>query len=192
MKPTTTSPSFTPEHVAHAIQITRHALNASADALPYDITERLRAARMQALAQVKKAHKPTVIHQATHEKSISDDLLGWLQRMPTLAKTLMAVPALCLAIVVAENTSTPNVSNTTQAVALMGNAAYAPTPVDTANALNIDAILKEQVPLQAYLNEDFNHFIDQDKQDNKQDKITPPQSSGTRHVQKNTIVQALR
>lgn len=190
MNTNTTPQHLKTQHVAHAIQLTRQLLDAGVDDLPYDITERLRAARMRAIAQVK-SHAPAVVQ----EKHISDGLIGWLQRMPTLAKTLMAVPALCMAIVVAENTSTSNTSNTSnitsQPTALMSSpftAAYAPTSMDTINALNIDAILKEQVPLQAYLNEDFNHFIDQDKQN----KATHPQTSGTNHVQKNTIVQALR
>ena len=190
MNTNTTPQHLTPQHAAHAIQLTRKLLNASTDDLPYDITERLRAARKRAIAQIKP-HAPTKIQ----EKHFSDGLIGWLQRMPTLAKTLIAVPALCMAIVVAENTSTSNASNTSnitsQPTALMSSpftAAYAPTSMDTINALNIDAILKEQVPLQAYLNEDFNHFIDQDKQN----KATHPQTSGTNHVQKNTIVQALR
>ena len=187
MNTNTTPQHLTPQHAAHAIQLTRKLLNASTDDLPYDITERLRAARMRAIAQIKP-HAPTKIQ----EKHFSDGLIGWLQRMPTLAKTLMAVPALCLAVVVAENTNTPSTSNiASQPTALMSRqltAAYTPTPADTVNALNIDAILKEQVPLQAYLNEDFNHFIDQDKQN----KAVHPQTSGTNHVQKNTIVQALR
>ncbi|AXF85982.1 hypothetical protein DTO96_101722 [Ephemeroptericola cinctiostellae] len=187
MNTNTASQHLTPTHVAHAVQLTRQLLDAGVDDLPYDITERLRAARMRAIAQVK-SHAPTV----AQEKHISDGLIGWLQRMPTLAKTLMAIPALCMAIVVAENTSTPSASNiASQPTALMSSpltAAYAPSSMDTINALNIDAILKEQVPLQAYLNEDFNHFIDQDKQN----KAPHPQTSGTNHVQKNTIVQALR
>ena len=188
MNTNTASQNLTPKHAAHAVKLTRQALDAGVDDLPYEITERLRAARMRAIAQINKAHASTVIK----EKSFSDGLIGWLQRMPTLAKTLMAIPALCLVVVVAENTSTPSISNVAlQPTALMNTpltAAYTPTSMDAVNALNIDAILKEQVPLQAYLNEDFNQFIDQDKQN----KVAQPQTSGISHVQKNTIVQALR
>ena len=187
MNTNTASQNLTPKHAAHAVKLTRQALDAGVDDLPYEITERLRAARMRAIAQIK-SHAPAV----AQEKYFSDGLIGWLQRMPTLAKTLMAVPALCLVIVVAENTSTPSINNVAlQPTALMSNpltAAYTPTSTDAVNALNIDAILKEQVPLQAYLNEDFNHFIDQDKQN----KAVHPQTSEVNHVQKNTIVQALR
>lgn len=171
---------LTPTQIAQAVRLTRKTLDDSAEYLPYDITERLRAARVQALAGV--ARKPVVIQ----EKHLTDGLLGWLQRMPVFAKTLVAVPALCLAMVAIQTTNQNNIA----APMALSASLPASAAVDP-NVINIQAILTEQVPLQAYLDDDFNHFIDQDKHDSS--KEIAPQSKGkSSHVGKNTIIQALR
>lgn len=181
---TTQNTALNLSQVAQAIRLTRKTLDAGTDHLPYDITERLRAARVQALAGISR--KPAVVQ----EKHLTDGILGWLQRMPVLAKALFAVPALCLAIVAIQTTNQNNDITSPAAMALTASITT-PNSATDVNALNIEAILKEQVPLQAYLDDDFNHFIEQDKQ--APNKTTGPQSKGiTNYVQKNTIVQALR
>lgn len=184
---TTQNTALNLSQVAQAIRLTRKTLDAGTDHLPYDITERLRAARVQALAGISR--KPV----AVQEKHLTDGLLGWLQRMPVLAKALFAVPALCLAIIAIQTTKENNVSTPMALTASIANT-NAVNDANAVNALNIDAILKEQVPLQAYLDADFNHFIEQDKQDAQAPvKVNSPQSKGiSSHVQKNTLVQALR
>ena len=136
------------QQTAHAIQLTRQLLDDGLTQLPHDITERLRFARMQALSQPRRVV----------EVKKDDGFFAWLQRMPTLAKSLVAVPVLSVALLVATNIHTPNMAPTN---------IFAPAPValmqtPAADTINIDAILNEKIPLQAYLNDDFNRFVSQE------------------------------
>ncbi|TDR33062.1 DUF3619 family protein [Hydromonas duriensis] len=166
---------LTLKELAQAVRLTRRTLDSSVEHLTYDINERLRAARVQALSQTSTS---LVKNNPQH----NDGMLDWLQRMPSLAKVLFAAPTLCLALIAVETTQ----NNVTIDSPMSPTALSSPT--DSVNALNIDAILQEQVPLQAYLNQDFNNFIEKDKQNTSNHS-----STGTaNHAEKNTLIQALR
>ncbi|MGL4767582.1 MAG: DUF3619 family protein [Formosimonas sp.] len=132
------------ENTARAIALTRQVLDHGVEQLPYDITERLRAARTRALSAQK--NKPIL--------SVSTGFWGWLQRMPTLAQSLVAVPVLAGALLIGTQIYNPASDDSIPApMALM--------QISNEEPLNIDAILDEKIPLQAYLNDDFNRFVAQ-------------------------------
>ena len=99
---TTPSPSFTPldEQAQERFARTLVAhLNHSQEALPYVVTERLRAAREQAVAQRKRAGTPLYQHAPASQLqtagaggSLHDNTPVWLRRALTL------LPLLALAI----------------------------------------------------------------------------------------------
>lgn len=141
------------EQTAHAIQLTKQLLDDGLTELPYDITERLRAARMQALSQTKRVA----------ETKTNDGFWTWLQRMPALSKSLIVVPVLATALLIGTQIHAPNLD----APSVAFNNVFAPAPValmqaNPAETINIDAILNEKIPLQAYLNDDFNRFVAQE------------------------------
>lgn len=99
---TTPSPSFTPldEQAQERFARTLVAhLNHSQEALPYVVTERLRAAREQAVAQRKRASTPLLQHAPAAQLQtagagggLHDNTPVWLRRALTL------LPLLALAI----------------------------------------------------------------------------------------------
>ncbi len=98
---TTPSPSFTPldEQAQERFARTLVAhLNHSQEALPYVVTERLRAAREQAVAQRKRASTPLLQHapaaqlQTAGGGGLHDNTPVWLRRALTL------LPLLALAV----------------------------------------------------------------------------------------------
>jgi hypothetical protein len=139
------TPNLDAIRAAKAIQLTRAHLNEAVDELPHHVTERLRAARVRALSQL---NKPAVRIDTT-----TNGLIGWLQRLPTFARTMVIAPALFLAIFASQRSLTQNnEQRMSSAMALMN------APTSEAVAPNIDAILNEEIPLQAYLDNDFNQF----------------------------------
>ena len=145
---------------AKTIQLTRTHLNEAVDELPHHVTERLRAARVRALSQLNKP--------AVRIDNTTNGLIGWLQRLPTFARTMVIAPALFLAIFASQRSLTQD--NEPQMSAPM---AIMSTASPDAAAPDIDAILSEEIPLQAYLDNDFNQF---------NQKITQQPAHG--HVQK--------
>jgi Protein of unknown function (DUF3619) len=149
-----TTPTTTPLQAAHAVRLTRQTLDNGLEQLPHDITERLRAARVQALAQRTRPAQIT---------AQNGGFFAWLQRMPNLTRGLIGIPVLAMALLIGKNIHAPTALSPDVAL----NSLFEPTPVSlmsTAHhdALNIDAILNEQIPLQAYLDDDFNRFVEQD------------------------------
>ncbi len=155
------------DQAVHAVQLTRRVLDDGLDQLPHDITERLRAARVQALAQRARVTQPIVTK--------NEGFFGWLQRMPTFTKGLVALPVLAAALMIGKNIHAPNTLSPEVAL----NNLFDPAPVALMQTkaaddmINIDAILNEQIPLQAYLNDDFNQYVAQNVRNN----ITHEQSN---------------
>lgn len=88
------STELSAEQIARSVQITRAALDQGADELPYEISERLRAIRVRALAQAKQAPVPTTQHSKTATSSKwHHQLVGWL-------KGGIAVSAFALALAI--------------------------------------------------------------------------------------------
>ena len=142
----------THQDAMRAIQLTRSTLDNGAQQLPHEITERLRAARMQALAQMrtapaKPARKP--------------NFFDWLQNTPLLAKGMVVVPVLAAAFLITLNIQNP--TNDSSEVALSSFFKPVPTASKAADTLNIDAILNEKIPLQAYLDDDFSRYLERNK-----------------------------
>lgn len=100
-KHTTNTPSahteINMEQIAYSIRVTREALDHGADELSYDITERLRAARVRALAQAKQS---PVIAVETAKTSALGDLFSWKHKMTAWIKGGIAVSAFTLALMI--------------------------------------------------------------------------------------------
>lgn len=142
-----TPPSHTPQEQQvgeiFARRITAR-LNAGSDALPYDISERLRAARMQALARRKKEAipvrqlytAPALVHQGRSAA------LGWGSEGGTWWRLLMsAVPlaALVVGLVVVD----------------VSQEEYGTTEVAEVDA----ALLTDDLPLAAYADPGFAQYL---------------------------------
>lgn len=130
--------------LAHVINLTRKTLDEGLNQIPYEVTERLRATRAQALSAIPA-------------KQIKrNPIMTWLRSLPQLTRALIATPIAVLALMfglkIHEVPQTPQ----------------APMSAATTEVkkINIDAVLNEKVPLQAYLNEDFNQYIEQDVHQN--------------------------
>lgn len=165
---------------AQAIRLARQNLDISSAELSYDISERLRAARVQALAQ-----KPRVAHVA--EKHWTNTISAWLQRMPTLSKAIVGVPALCFSVIIAQNTIDTYGSQAhslNSAFEDNSASAFVSPKAPRGESLNIDAILSEKIPLHAYLDKDFNQFIENDK--------LQAISENKNHAQKSKNIQVSR
>lgn len=142
------------EQAAQAIRLARQHLDASVNDLPHDITEQLRAARFQALSQKPR---PSI----GVEKYWSDALMGWLKKMPTFSKAAFGLPALCFAVVVAQNTVNNYWSHdTVVSTAFDNTSSFSSSSNKTNQTLNIDAILSEKIPLHAYLDKEFNQLLE--------------------------------
>jgi hypothetical protein len=128
---------------AHAVLLTKQALDDDTAQLSHTITESLRAMRVQALNQPVRAAAPAQPNRFT----------AWLQKMPRLSKSIISLPLLGLAIFIAMNNNGEPKSTHIVAKA----------PVENAE-LNVDAILNEKIPLQAYLDADFGHYLAQTQQ----------------------------
>lgn len=139
------APNTETRHAAAAIRLIRMHLDSAVDELPHHVTERLRITRVRALSQLKQ---PTVRVDHTTNR-----LVGWLQQLPTLARTMVIAPAVFLAIFASQRSLTPE--GDSQMIASM---AATNTTNKGTDLPNIDAILNEEIPLQAYLDSDFNQF----------------------------------
>lgn len=99
---TTPSPSFTPldEQAQERFARTLVAhLNHSQEALPYVVTERLRAAREQAVAQRKRASTPLLQHAPAAQLQTAGASGGLHDTPPVwLRRALTLLPLLALAI----------------------------------------------------------------------------------------------
>ena len=82
--------------IARSIQVTRDALNFGVDEVPYDISERLRAARVRAIAQAtqKSAAKQPALHNH------AGDIFNWKHKMLGWLKGGIAVSAFALALMI--------------------------------------------------------------------------------------------
>lgn len=127
----------TPDPLINAIQLTRESLNHSVDQLPHEVIERLHIARQQALNNIK------IANQAQRNK-----IILWLFRIPQLNRSLISIPVIIFAVSLGFSMN----ANKTQQ--------KSHTTTYTATPINIDAIINEKIPLQAYLNEDFNQYIE--------------------------------
>lgn len=129
------------EHFAHRLTA---RLNEGADALPYDISERLRAARMQALGKRKK---PVLVHQRAPASALvragrSAALGGWSSEGGSWWRSLIsAVPVLALAVALVAINSVQDEYNTTEVA-----------EVDA-------ALLTDDLPPSAYADPGFVQFL---------------------------------
>ena len=82
--------------IARSIQVTRDALNFGVDEIPYDISERLRAARVRAIAQATQ--KSAVKQPAQHHDA--SDIFNWKHKMFGWLKGGIAVSAFALALMI--------------------------------------------------------------------------------------------
>lgn len=133
---------------ATAVTLARQSLNDGVDALPHHVSERLRASRVRALAQLKTA--------PAHVETRNNSIITWLQHLPSFTRGMVLAPVLFLAIFASQRgLMEPSSSSSAHSLAVMNG-----TPANV-EPPNIDAILNEEIPLQAYLNNDFNQFNQQ-------------------------------
>ena len=138
-KYTPTTPSahteISMEQIAHSIRMTRDALDNGVDELPYDITERLRAARVRALAQAKSN---TATVEKSHQKDISD-IFNWKHKMTNWLKGGIAVSAFTLALVISvvsiRSELTTNVAVADRAISMTGSTSTETTTPATGSAI---------------------------------------------------------
>lgn len=128
----------TPDPLVYTIHLTRKSLNHSVEQLPHEITERLRMARQQALNSIK------TVKQAQRNK-----IILWLFSIPRLNRSLISIPIVIFALTLGISMHT----NKTQQQ--LHTTVYKSAPI------SIDAVINEKIPLQAYLNEDFNQYIEE-------------------------------
>ena len=84
------------EQIAYSVQVTRAALDHGSDELPYEISERLRAIRVRALAQAKQSVK-----QPEQEKADAVvELFNWRHKLTGWFKAGVAVSAFALALMI--------------------------------------------------------------------------------------------
>ena len=82
------------EQIAYSVQLTRAALDHGTNELPYEISERLRAARVRALAQAKQSTAQT---EAEQNNAVAD-LFNWRHKLTGWFKAGVAVSAFALAL----------------------------------------------------------------------------------------------
>lgn len=92
----TTASELSAEQIARSIRMTRTALDHGADELPYEISERLRAIRVRALAQ---AQQNTRVHTANPANAITE-ALNWRGTLAKWFKGSVAVSAFALALMI--------------------------------------------------------------------------------------------
>ncbi len=207
--------------IARDVLLAREALDYGTDALPHDITERLRAARVRALSAPKKSV------QATPRKS-TFNFGSWYQHLSSWMRSGIAVGAVAVAFILTLGTTQSDLNSASQQANAQGNsqALQANSSVQSASltssmsasgimsalpTLNkdtngkttvtknknpsgaarvllaadavsanpedeqVDIILREKIPLQAYLNEDFNQFTERHAESNSTPNSTQPQ-----------------
>lgn len=85
------------EQIAYSIQVTRLALDHGSDELPYEISERLRAIRVRALAQQAKQS----VQQSEQKKTGAiAEMFNWRHKLTGWFKTGVAVSAFALALMI--------------------------------------------------------------------------------------------
>lgn len=154
-------PTEAQKDAAAAVRMAQSALSFGSEHLSHEVTERLRVARMQALKHLKTTPEPVKIVQPSR-------LSRWLQGMPSFTRSMLVAPALFLAIFISQRAVIDQ--PVAQSVALMSSQDHAQVlpatnprtpqlasaPADSAT--EVDAILQEQIPLQAYLDDGFNQY----------------------------------
>jgi hypothetical protein len=186
--------------IAHSVLLAREALDFGADHLSHNITERLRAARVRALA-VASNQKTSHATQSSHSNfnfgqwfnRLSGGLRGGiaaiavtiaflltfgttqsdldrLSNKTNLATTphsvMASIPEIQASRALVSNTATHAPIQTkahTVELSTIDNIAYASAPNNSTDNLNpndeqLDIFLHEKIPLQAYLNDDFNQY----------------------------------
>lgn len=84
------------EQIAYSVQVTRAALDHGSDELPYEISERLRAIRVRALAQAKQS-----VQQPEQKKADAVvELFNWRHKLTGWFKAGVAVSAFALALMI--------------------------------------------------------------------------------------------
>ena len=185
--------------IAHSVLLARAALDFGAESISHDVSERLRVARMHALASSTQKTKHTVQSSASNFNfgSWFHHLSGWLRggiatgavaiaflltfgttqsdldrlsnktNLATTPHSVMAsIPEIQASRALVSNTATHAPIQTkahTVELSTIDNIAYASAPNNSTDNLNpndeqLDIFLHEKIPLQAYLNDDFNQY----------------------------------
>lgn len=138
------------EQIAYSVRVTREALDQGADDLPYEISERLRAIRVRALAQAKQS---TTVQEPTPTTHRSD-VFNWRHQLAGWFKGGVAVSAFALALMISvvsirsELTTDVAVSDramsmsahSTEANQAASNESSIPSGAQTANPVNTSKI----------------------------------------------------
>ena len=91
-----TSIELSVEQIAYSVQVTRAALDHGTDELSYEVSERLRAIRVRALAQAKQN-----VQQPEHKKTNAvTEIFNWRDKLAGWLKAGVAVSAFGLALVI--------------------------------------------------------------------------------------------
>ena len=123
------------EQIAYSVQVTRAALDHGTDELSYEVSERLRAIRVRALAQAKQnAQQP-----AQEKTNAVTEILNWRDKLAGWLKAGVAVSAFGLALVISvvsiRSELTTDVAVSDRAISMTESSA-----TSTANTQNAQAI----------------------------------------------------
>ena len=123
------------EQIAYSVQVTRAALDHGTDELSYEVSERLRAIRVRALAQAKQnAQQP-----AQEKTNAVTEILNWRDKLAGWLKAGVAVSAFGLALVISvvsiRSELTTAVAVSDRAISMTESSA-----TSTANTQNAQAI----------------------------------------------------